>query len=57
MEDQYVETALGRIRLRAAGSGPAMLFRSSLLMDGMLWAGQVPYFVDRFRVILVDPRR
>jgi 3-oxoadipate enol-lactonase len=35
---------LGRIRLRVAGSGPVMPFWLSLLMDGMLWAGQVPYF-------------
>jgi 3-oxoadipate enol-lactonase len=46
---------LGRIRLRVGGSGPAMLFWPSLLMSGTLWAGQAPYFEDRFRVILVDP--
>lgn len=55
MEDRYVDTVLGRIRLRVGGSGPAMLFWPSLLMDGTLWAGQSAYFVDRFQVIVVDP--
>jgi len=55
MDDQYVDTVLGRIRLRVSGSGPAMLFWPSLLMDGMLWAGQAGHFADRFRVVLVDP--
>lgn len=51
MEDQYVETVLGRIRLRVGGSGPAMLFWPSLLMDGTLWSAQASYFVERFQVI------
>jgi 3-oxoadipate enol-lactonase len=54
-EDRYVDTVLGRIRLRIGGSGPAMLFWPSLLMDGTLWSGQAAHFVDRFQVILVDP--
>jgi 3-oxoadipate enol-lactonase len=55
MEDQYVETVLGRIRLRVAGDGPAMVCWPSLLMDGTLWDAQAAYFADRFRVVLVDP--
>jgi 3-oxoadipate enol-lactonase len=55
MVDRYVDTVLGRIRLQVSGSGPAMLFWPSLLMDGDLWAGQSSYFADRFQVILVDP--
>ena len=55
MEDRYVETVLGRIRLRVDGSGPAMLFWPSLLMDGLLWTGQAEHFADRYQVILVDP--
>jgi 3-oxoadipate enol-lactonase len=55
MEDRYVDTVLGRIRLRVGGSGPAMLFWPSLLMDGTLWSGQASHFEDRFQVILVDP--
>ncbi|HWD80520.1 MAG TPA: alpha/beta hydrolase [Kribbella sp.] len=53
--DRYVETVLGRIRLRVDGSGPAMLFWPSLLMDGTLWSAQAAHFKDRFQVILVDP--
>ena len=55
MQDRYVETVLGRIRLRVDGSGPAMLFWPSLLMDGRLWSAQAAHFADRFQVILVDP--
>ena len=55
MEDQYVETVLGRIRLRVDGSGPAMLFWPSLMMDGLLWKGQAEHFASRFCVVLVDP--
>jgi len=55
MQDRYVETVLGRIRVRVDGSGPAMLFWPSLLMDGTLWSAQAAHFADRFRVILVDP--
>jgi 3-oxoadipate enol-lactonase len=54
-DDRYDDTVLGRIRLRTGGSGPAMLFWPSLLMDGTLWAGQASHFVGRFQVILVDP--
>ncbi|HEY3556693.1 MAG TPA: alpha/beta hydrolase [Kribbella sp.] len=53
--DRYVGTVLGRIRLRVDGSGPAMLFWPSLLMDGTLWSAQAAHFQDRFQVILVDP--
>ncbi|MFI5730782.1 alpha/beta fold hydrolase [Kribbella sp. NPDC051587] len=55
VEDRYVETVLGRIRLRVGGSGEAMLFWPSLLMDGTLWAGQAAHFLDRYQVVLVDP--
>ncbi|MFC9689976.1 alpha/beta fold hydrolase [Kribbella sp. NPDC056951] len=55
VEDRYVETVLGKIRVRVRGSGEAMLFWPSLLMDGTLWAGQVEHFADRYQVVLVDP--
>jgi 3-oxoadipate enol-lactonase len=55
MQDRYVETVLGQIRLRVDGTGPAMLFWPSLLMDGTLWSAQAAHFADRFQVILVDP--
>lgn len=54
-DDRYVDTVLGRIRLRIGGSGPAMLFWPSLLMNGTLWTGQAAHFADRFQAILVDP--
>jgi 3-oxoadipate enol-lactonase len=55
MQDRYVETVLGRIRLRVDGSGPAMLFWPSLLMDGTLWSAQAAHFAGRYQVVLVDP--
>jgi 3-oxoadipate enol-lactonase len=55
LQAQYVETVLGRIRLRVGGSGPAMLFWPSLLMDGTLWSAQAAHFIGRFQVVLVDP--
>src|SRR3954453_15492566 len=55
MQDRYVDTVLGRIRLRIAGDGQPMLFWPSLLMDGTLWSAQAAHFRDRFQVFLVDP--
>ncbi|GAA3117612.1 3-oxoadipate enol-lactonase [Kribbella aluminosa] len=55
MQDRYVETVLGRIRLRVDGSGQVMLFWPSLLMDGTLWSAQAAHFAARFQVVLVDP--
>ncbi|WP_405061759.1 alpha/beta hydrolase [Kribbella sp. NBC_01505] len=55
VQDRYVETVLGRIRVRVGGSGEAMLFWPSLLMDGTLWAAQAAHFADRYQVLLVDP--
>jgi 3-oxoadipate enol-lactonase len=34
LESHDVQTCLGRIRVRTAGSGPALMFWQSLLMDG-----------------------
>jgi 3-oxoadipate enol-lactonase len=55
MIDHDVPTALGRLRVRTAGVGPAMLMWPSLLMDARLWSAQVKHFSGRFRVIAVDP--
>ncbi|TDD44702.1 alpha/beta fold hydrolase [Kribbella antibiotica] len=55
VQDRYVETVLGQIRIRVGGSGEAMLFWPSLLMDGTLWAGQAAHFIERYQVVLVDP--
>lgn len=55
LTDHDVPTALGRIRVRTDGEGPAMLMWPSLLMDGDLWSAQAAHFRDRFTVLVVDP--
>lgn len=54
MESRQVQTCLGKVHLALAGSGPALMFWPSLLMDGSMWAAQAAHFGDRYRVILVD---
>ncbi|MCO1580221.1 alpha/beta hydrolase [Crossiella sp. SN42] len=53
--DVYVPTVLGRLRIRQAGAGPAMLFWPSLLMDSALWTAQAEYFAGTRQVVLIDP--
>ncbi len=53
-EDRRVETVLGHLRLRIAGSGPVILFWPSLLMDGSMWVAQAQHFAGRYRVVLID---
>ncbi len=55
MESRLVETRLGRLRVRLAGEGPALLFWPSLLMDGTMWAAQAAHFGATRRVVLIDP--
>jgi 3-oxoadipate enol-lactonase len=50
-----VDTCLGRLRVKVGGSGPALLFWSSLLMNSSMWGAQADYFGERFQVVLVDP--
>ena len=50
-----VSTVLGRLRLRTIGTGPAIVFWSSLMMNGRMWAAQAEHFSKNYRVILVDP--
>lgn len=52
---QYVDTCLGRVCVRICGAGEPLLFWSSLLMSGRMWAAQAEQFAGRYRVILVDP--
>jgi pimeloyl-ACP methyl ester carboxylesterase len=54
LEDRQVDTVLGRLRVRVGGSGPALMFWPSLIMDGDMWLAQAAHFVPRYRVILVD---
>ena len=55
MDDVWVDTALGRVRIRTSGTGEAMMFWPSLLMTGDMWAAQAEHFSQRRQVILVDP--
>jgi 3-oxoadipate enol-lactonase len=55
MEDKDVPTVLGRLRVRVGGTGPAMIFWPSLLMDGSLWSAQVAHFLPDHQVVVVDP--
>jgi 3-oxoadipate enol-lactonase len=50
-----VSTGLGRLRVRTAGTGSAIVFWSSLMMNGRMWAAQAEYFSRNHRVVLVDP--
>lgn len=54
LQDRYIPTVLGRLRLRVAGQGPAILFWPSLLMDGSMWLAQARHFAPSHTVILVD---
>jgi len=53
-ESRHLPTCLGRIRVRLAGRGPAMMFWPSLLMDGSMWSEVALHFADRYRAVLVD---
>ncbi|MGW6331172.1 alpha/beta fold hydrolase [Nocardia rhamnosiphila] len=53
--DRNIPTALGTLRVRVTGTGPAMLLWPSLLMDHALWDGQVAYFSPRFTTVAIDP--
>ncbi len=55
MKSTIVETSLGNINIRISGQGPAMLCWPSLLMTGLMWAGQAKHFSSSFQVILIDP--
>jgi 3-oxoadipate enol-lactonase len=55
LENHDVQTCLGRLRVRSGGSGPAIMFWSSLLMSGRMWSAQAAHFIGRHRVLLVDP--
>jgi 3-oxoadipate enol-lactonase len=55
VQEQQVETVLGRIRVRVDGSGDAILFWPSLLMTGDMWSAQAAHFADRYQVVLIDP--
>jgi pimeloyl-ACP methyl ester carboxylesterase len=51
---EEIGLAAGRLRYRAAGSGPAIVFVHGYLVDGRLWDGVVDALADRFRCIAPD---
>jgi 3-oxoadipate enol-lactonase len=54
MEDRFIETVLGRLRVRVAGAGTPIVFWPSLLMTGEMWSAQAEYFAGDHRVIVID---
>ena len=54
MESRHIDTVLGKLRIRVGGSGPALMFWPSLMMNGDMWLAQAAHFAPRYRVILVD---
>ena len=54
MEDRFIETVLGRLRVRVSGAGTPIVFWPSLLMTGEMWSAQAERFARDHRVIVVD---
>jgi 3-oxoadipate enol-lactonase len=54
VDDVAIDTVLGRIRGRTGGSGEAILFWPSLLMNGDMWTAQAEHFAADRQVVLVD---
>jgi 3-oxoadipate enol-lactonase len=55
VEEQQVDTVLGKVRIRTSGTGAAIMFWPSLLMTGDMWSAQADHFGTTHHVILVDP--
>ena len=55
VDEQQVDTVLGKVRIRTSGTGEAIMFWPSLLMTGDMWSAQADQFGATRRVILVDP--
>ena len=54
--DEYLRTEGARIRYRAAGSGPAVVFLHGWALDLDMWAPQFALLAARFQVIAFDRR-
>ncbi|UWW09163.1 alpha/beta fold hydrolase [Mycolicibacterium brumae] len=52
--DVFVDTGLGRLRLRRAGSGPPVLLWHSLFVDSSSWGPLFDRLAQRRDVIAVD---
>ncbi|MFQ6392668.1 alpha/beta fold hydrolase [Nocardia sp. KC 131] len=55
VEDRYIPTRLGTVRVRLSGAGDPILMWPSLLMDHSLWDAQVEHLSTRFTTIALDP--
>jgi pimeloyl-ACP methyl ester carboxylesterase len=54
-EAQWVDVPMGRIRVRSAGTGPALMFTHGLLVDGRIWDQVARAVADKgFTVLLPD---
>lgn len=54
-ETQWIDAPMGRIRVRTAGTGPALMFTHGLLVDGRIWDQVAPAVADQgFTVVLPD---
>jgi 3-oxoadipate enol-lactonase len=51
----FIDTALGVLRVRVIGSGEPILFWPSELMPSDMWSVQAEFFATHAAVILVDP--
>ncbi|MGH1352016.1 MAG: alpha/beta fold hydrolase [Methyloligellaceae bacterium] len=55
MAIRRIPTDIGSLHADINGSGPAIIFWPSLMMDHTLWAPQVNHFSDRYTTIAIDP--
>ena len=55
VDEQQVDTVLGKVRIRTSGTGAAVMFWPSLLMTGDMWSAQADHFSATQQVILIDP--
>jgi len=51
-----IETRSQTLYFEDRGSGPCVVLGHSFLCNGEMWAGQVPYLAERFRVVNIDLR-
>ena len=55
LETQWLDLPVGRMRVRTAGSGPAVVFTHGLLVDGRIWDQVAVTVVEHgFTVVLPD---
>lgn len=55
LETRYVDTDLGRIRVRTCGEGPSVVLWPNHYLTGLSWRDTAHYFADRHEMVLIDP--